>query len=54
MITPIDNRHKYSMEQPINVTPQDTFKEPAGLLISGKLKIVDLDTGEVLVEQRSE
>jgi hypothetical protein len=28
--------------------------DAAGLLFSGKLKIIDAETGEVLVEQRSE
>jgi len=57
-MTTLDNRHKYSMaaQQPTSeqVQPEDTFKEPAGLLFSGKVKITDLDTGEILVEQRSE
>lgn len=38
---------------------EKTISEPApndaaGLLFSGKVKIIDAETGEVLVEQRSE
>lgn len=30
------------------------FKDPAGLVFAGKIKIFDPETGEVLAEQRSE
>ena len=44
-------------EQPPKLQPktkEDSFKEPTGLLFSGKIKIFDVETGKVLVEQRSE
>jgi hypothetical protein len=48
------NINKDMQEQPPKPVVEDSFKDPAGLLFSGKIKIIDLDTSEVLVEQRSE
>ena len=44
------------MQEQKETLPQDdgTYKDPAGLMFSGKIKITDVETGEVLVEQRSE
>jgi len=41
-------------KQEIQRTKSEGYKEPAGLLFSGKIKIFDVETGKVLVEQRSE
>jgi hypothetical protein len=43
-----------SQQAPDERQVQDTMKDPAGLLFSGKIKIFDPVTGEVFVEQRSE
>lgn len=33
---------------------EEGYKDPAGLMFAGKIKIFDPETGEILVEQRSE
>ncbi len=44
------NTDTKSAENTKDAAPNDA----AGLLFSGKVKIIDAETGEVLVEQRSE
>lgn len=51
---PIINKH---MENTPKNVPEQTESSPndaAGLLFSGKVKIFDVESGEILVEQRSE
>ena len=45
MNTPVTNQEH---------TPSNEVNDSAGLVFSGKVKIFDVETGEVLVEQRSE